>query len=353
MKLTIAQKLISITMLTAFGVVCSLLAVLKCASVLPNQLPLHDVFFVLLCMLASAWCAFTSLLICRSILASIDTLLICARQLIAGNLSTRIADNDRNMDELGDLAKHFNLLAALLEQRDRAQKQWLSDTSHELRTPLTILRAQIEALQDGIQEANEQTLSVLHKEVLSLSDLMDVVHDLAKSDLKQLRFRFSQVDLSEILNETIVNYSQKFEEKKLALDLSELPREHWITQADSSRIKQLFSNLFENALNYTNAGGTVKISGTAQADQLQIVLDDSSPGVPPNSIDRIFDRFYRLEESRNRAFGGAGLGLAISKVIVSEHGGTIEAEPSALGGLRMQLSFPFGEAMRGSSGKSP
>lgn len=353
MKLTIAQKLILITFLTSSGVICSVVAVLRCFSAFPNQLPAHDLSIVLICMLASAWCAFSSLLLCRSILANIEILLVCARQLIAGNLSSRVSENDRNFDELGELAKHFNLLAALLEKRDRAQKQWLSDTSHELRTPLTILRAQIEALQDGIQEVNEHTLAVLHNEVMSLSSLMDVVHDLAKSDLKELRFRYSQVDITQILNETIKDFSHRFEEKELALDTSELPNGRWLTQADSGRIKQLFSHLLENAVNYTNTGGIIKVSGTTLANQFQIVLDDSSPGVPVNLLDRIFDRFYRLEGSRNRAFGGAGLGLAISKVIVSEHGGTIEAEPSKLGGLRMQLRLPIGESPTGkSSGKS-
>ena len=126
-----------------------------------------------------------SCLLCRNILSSIDTLLICARQLTAGNLSSRIMDSGKQHDELGELSRQFNLLAASIEKKDRAQRKWLTDTSHELRTPLAILRAQIEALQDGVQEANEQTLAVLHKEVLWLSHLMDIVHESGKAEQKE------------------------------------------------------------------------------------------------------------------------------------------------------------------------
>lgn len=185
MKLTITQKMISIASLSATGVACSIAAIVQCSILILNQALTQELSALLICLVLCLMSTLMSCLLCRNILSSIDTLLICARQLTAGNLSSRIMDSGKQHDELGELSRQFNLLAASIEKKDRAQRKWLTDTSHELRTPLAILRAQIEALQDGVQEANEQTLAVLHKEVLWLSHLMDIVHESGKAEQKE------------------------------------------------------------------------------------------------------------------------------------------------------------------------
>jgi signal transduction histidine kinase len=185
MKLTVTQKMILIASLSAIGVVCSVTAVVQCFILMLSQVLSQEMVVTFICLIGCALSTLLSCFLCRNILGSIDTLLICARQLSAGNLSARIIESGKQHDELGELASQFNLLAASIEQKDRAQRKWLTDTSHELRTPLAILRAQIEALQDGVQEANEQTLSVLHKEVLWLSHLMDIVHESGKAEQKE------------------------------------------------------------------------------------------------------------------------------------------------------------------------
>jgi signal transduction histidine kinase len=185
MKLTITQRMILIASLSAISVVCSIAATLQCYMLGLSQVFSKEMLLIITCLLACAVSTLVSCILCRNILGSIDTFLICARQLAAGNLSLRIIRNGKQHDELGELAQQFNLLAASIELKDQAQRKWLTDTSHELRTPLAILRAQIEALQDGVQEANEQTLSVLHKEVLWLSHLMDIVHESGKAEKKE------------------------------------------------------------------------------------------------------------------------------------------------------------------------
>lgn len=236
--------------------------------------------------------------------------------------------------------EELDKVVAGVEKQDLAYRQWMTDTSHELRTPIAIIRAQIEALQDGVREPNAKTLNVLHKEILALTRLVDDLHDLAKHDLSKLTLSLATIDLSDVLQDVVAAFEERLTEKKISLEYNASDK-RWMVRADAVRLKQLFSNLLENSYRYTHRGGVIRIEGTTENGSLFLNIEDSPPGVPSDALDKIFERFYRLESSRSRDYGGAGLGLPICQAIVNAHGGSIRALKSALGGVRMAIQLPL------------
>jgi two-component system, OmpR family, sensor histidine kinase BaeS len=226
-----------------------------------------------------------------------------------------------------------------LESNEKARRQWVADISHELRTPLAVLRGEIEALLEGVRQTTPGAVRSLHNEVLRLNRLVDDLYQLALSDLGALTYRKEEVDLREVLENAANSYRPEFERKSLTLSLN-VPDEEIILFADRERLVQLFSNLLDNSLRYTDPGGVVSIRLNSGKDMVTAQIEDSAPAVPPEAMDKLFDRLYRAEGSRNRRSGGAGLGLAICKNIVEAHGGSIFAVLGKLGGLLVNITFP-------------
>ena len=261
------------------------------------------------------------------------------RKLIAGQFKTRIPVMTK--DELGQLSADFNSLAMTLEKNEEARQQWVADISHELRTPLAVLRGDIEALQDGIRQPEPKTFEALHSEVLHLARLVNDLNELSMSDIGALTYKKVAVDPIGILKGSIELFEQRFAEKKLHLT-SELPiNTNPSMLADPDRMQQLFTNLLENSLRYTHSPGKLNIRMKTEDHSLLIYFEDSAPGVTPVQLEKLFDRLFRGEMSRNRAQGGAGLGLAICRNIIEAHQGQIEADISKLGGLKITIKAPL------------
>jgi two-component system sensor histidine kinase BaeS len=274
----------------------------------------------------------------RHLLAPVKELEKGARALSSRRFDTRIAVS--SSDELGKLAAEFNAMAEALERYQQTQQQWLVDISHELRTPLAILRGEIEAMQDGVRTVTRQGLDSLHFEVLHLSRIVSDLHDLSSIESWSSRAEQEAVDLPEILTETLESFRTRLELRGIRVD-ADATAEHKIPiLADGGRLKQLFSNLFENTLRYASAPGVLKIFIEAGSGEILVRIEDSGPGVPEESLPLIFDRLYRVDRARSRQHGGSGLGLAICKSIVGSFGGKIEASNSPEGGLRISMIFP-------------
>ncbi|MDX2495688.1 MAG: ATP-binding protein [Desulfuromusa sp.] len=266
------------------------------------------------------------------------------RKLIAGRFKTRIPVMSR--DELGQLSADFNSLAMTLEKNQQARQQWIADISHELRTPLSVLRGDIEALQDGIRQPSQLTFAALHGETMHLGRLVDDLYELSMSDIGALSYKKINADPVGILKETIELFEPRFGKKKLQLR-SELPVDATFSlSADPDRLQQLFTNLLENSLRYTDAPGELVVRMKPGKDALFFTFEDSSPGVAEKLQPKLFERLYRIEPSRNRTSGGAGLGMAICSNIVEAHQGEIAAETSSLGGLKIIIKFPL-QSLRG------
>ena len=276
-----------------------------------------------------------SLLLTLNFTGPVRKLARATKGLIGGEFKTRV--NIKNKDELGKLSRDFNVLAKTLDKNSETQKQWLADISHELRTPLAILKSELEAIEDGVREFDEEALSSLSNEVNRLSTLVNDLYELTLSDIGAMKYQMIEIDLKEILNKTIQSYIERFKSQKIELKIE--INESTIMLGDELRLTQLFTNLLENSLRYTDSPGIIEISLTTLNNNAVITVADSAPGVEQSSIDKIFDRFYREELSRSREKGGAGLGLAICTEIIDAHSGSIKASPSDLGGLRIVIEF--------------
>ncbi len=290
----------------------------------------------LVCLVLSSLVAW---LLSRRFVKPIRRLSSGARALAAGNYDQRI--EPQTEDELGRLCHHFNELARTLEANEQSRRQWVADISHEMRTPLAVMKAQIEALQDGIRPPSAENLALVHNKVNALSRLIDDLYELSLSDLGALSYHKQPLALAEVLHECLEDYEGKLTESGLELvsDI-QLGRKDMI-YGDRERLVQLFHNLLENSCRYTVRPGQVRIIAQREANEIAIIIEDSAPGVDQEQLELIFDRLYRLETSRNRATGGAGLGLSICKNIVTAHQGRILAQQSPLGGLRLLIHFPL------------
>ncbi len=259
-------------------------------------------------------------------------------RLAAGDFSIRVPVTTN--DELGHLARDFNVLALTLEKNEQARRQWVADISHELRTPLAILRGEIESIQDGIRQPNPASIGSLHGEVLRLTRLVDDLYQLSLSDLGALTYRKEELDLVQLLTHIICPYRNEFAAKGITLEAT-IPDCGAAMFGDPERLRQLFTNLLDNALKYTDEGGRLDIGLACGDGQVTIDFKDSAPGIPADEMEKIFERLYRVETSRNRGQGGAGLGLAICRNIVEAHEGKISAHPSPAGGLWITVSLPL------------
>ncbi|KAF1047862.1 MAG: Signal transduction histidine-protein kinase BaeS [Herbaspirillum frisingense] len=245
-------------------------------------------------------------------------------------------------DEVGRLAQDFNQLAMTLERNEKLRREFMADVSHELRTPLGILNGQLEALEDGVLQPDEQTIRSLKSEVDHLNKLVGDLYDLSLADAGALAYRKADIDLAPLLRDAVQIYEERFRKRGLALT-AHLPGT-MPAHADGARLQQLFNNLFENSLRYTDRDGRMELHCRLDQQQWILRFDDSEPGVDAAALARLFERFFRVEASRNRASGGAGLGLAICRRIVEAHQGTISAQASPLGGLRVTVTLPAGFA---------
>ncbi|HET9032665.1 MAG TPA: ATP-binding protein [Dokdonella sp.] len=273
----------------------------------------------------------------RWLLTPVRELAAGTRALAAGDYGRRIGD--RRGDELGALARDFNHLAGTLEQHREARRRWGADIAHELRTPLSILRGEIQALQDGVRSPTPAALNSLNAECERMGSLIEDLYLLSLADAGALEYRFETLDLGELISDALETQTAILSAAGLSVetDIDELPP----IRADARRIGQLIDNLMTNTRRYTDAPGRIRVALKRNADQAILSIEDSAPGVPEESLELLFERLYRVDASRNRAAGGAGLGLAICRAIVGAHEGTIKARHSSLGGLCIEIRIPL------------
>ncbi len=294
--------------------------------------------FALVAMVMLLVAAAIALPLARLLVRPLKKLAAATSHLSSGRYDVRVSvDSD---DEFGHLSRDFNALALSLDKNEHARRQFVADISHELRTPLAILGGEIEAIQDGIQELSLESISSLQVEVFRLNRLVDDLYQLALSDVGGLAYRKSDVNLTDVLCEAIDRVRPILAERSLKLSTL-LPQEPVVVFADAERLAQLFDNLLDNSRKYTDCGGTLEISLESAHGGATVDIKDSGPGVTEEERGKLFDRLYRVEGSRNRSSGGAGLGLAICRNIVEAHEGAIEALHSPLGGILIRITLPL------------
>lgn len=290
-----------------------------------------------LALFALMLCGLVALLLAAHFRRPIRQLLSGARQLQQAQFGARLSL--QRGDELGELAQAFNQLAARLEQAEQLRRQWLAETSHELRTPLSVLQAQLEALQDGVRSASAQNIDLLRRQVAILSRRVAGLHELAAADIGQLPVEKSECDVWLVVEQVFSDFVDKFGKAGLAADLGRRPA-GCVFGCDAERLRQVLVNLLENSVRYTDAGGTVSVHAVDAAGELQLVVEDSAPGVSAAALERLGERFFRVDAPRQRQAGSSGIGLALSRRIVEALGGSLRFAASPLGGLRAVIVLP-------------
>jgi len=281
--------------------------------------------------------AIFSFLLSRHLLQPIKMLIRGTKNIASRKFDARIIVNTR--DEFYDLAEQFNQMSQTLESYEDLRKQWFSDISHELGTPLSILRGEIEALQDGIRLPSNENLESLHFEVNHISKIVNDLRELSLAETGAMQLDKSPIAPVDILQKNILFFTNEFNSKSLKI-INHLNNNDYIINGDEQRLHQVFNNLLENNLKYTNQPGSVIFESESDHQNLIITIRDSGPGVPDDAIDSLFDRLYRVDTSRNRKTGGSGLGLAICKYIIINHQGEISAS-NFKNGLQIKISLPL------------
>ena len=231
---------------------------------------------------------------------------------------------------------------AQLQDLDRAKSTFFANVSHELRTPLTLILAPLEELAAATADAGQlHYLRVIRRNANRLLRLIDDLLDLSRLDAGGLRLNLAEVDVRTVAAMVYENSTPAALAKGIALEFDAVPSERRIV-ADAHRLEIVLTNLVGNALKFTPPGGTIRIRVADTADAAKVAVSDTGPGIPSDSLPRVFDRFFQVSSSEQRREGGVGIGLALAKELVELHGGTILAE-SALGkGTTFTIVLPFG-----------
>lgn len=261
-----------------------------------------------------------------------------ARRLAGRDLGHRVPIVTR--DEIGDLAKSFNLMAESLERNERLRRNLIADTAHELRTPLAILRGNLESLQEGVIEASPEVVISLHDEVMRISRLVNELQDISLADAGELRLNRRETSVEELIEKVAIAFSGEAKYKNVAFSVN-IPAGLPTVCVDQDRIIQVLLNILGNALRYTQSGGIVTLSAGLEGHDVVFSVKDTGIGIVPEDVTNIFERFYRSEQSRSRSGGGTGLGLAIAKGLVEAHGGRVWVESKVNEGSRFSFTVPL------------
>ena len=291
----------------------------------------------------------SALLLALSVMAAYWLSRQLTRPLLAvQQATTRIAGGERDVhidtgttrsDEIGDVIRNINQMSRTLQRMTDARRRWIADISHELRTPLSVLRGEIEALLDGIRPLTTQAVESLREETLRLTYIVSELHQLSLADMGALPCHPQWLDGASLVHQVAERFALQAEQHGLTLQVepnaSPVPA-HW----DVRRMEQLLGNLVSNSLRYTDAPGSIVLQLCQVDTMLQLIVDDSAPGVPAADHHRLFDPLFRGDTARNGDHGGSGLGLAICQAIAHAHQGHIQATTSPLGGLRIIVNLP-------------
>lgn len=260
-----------------------------------------------------------AILIANKISRPIEVVSNMANEMGKGGYKKKL-EYESNISEIDKLITSINELAYKLDEQENLRKRLTTDVAHELRTPLTNIQTHIEAMIDGIWEPSNDRLNSVNEEVIRLTHLVNELKNLAKFDSEKSKLELSEVDVPGIIKNTIYNNQGSALEKNINItsDIEDIT-----TYLDKEKITQVVLNLLSNAIRYTNEYGNINIRAYRDNNDIKIHVKDDGIGIPKDKMNYIFERFYRIDESRSKDTGGIGVGLTIVKSIVHLHGGSI------------------------------
>ena len=260
-----------------------------------------------------------------------------ARAMSRGEYERRVTATSR--DEVGELGRAFNRMAADLAEVDRVRRDLIANVSHELRTPLGSLRALLENLVDGVEHVDANTLATMLAQVERLGTLVEQLLDLSKLESGAVPLERSPVSAATLLDQVAADWRSSARARDVGLHLIVEPHD-LVVNADEARLHQVLGNLVANAVRHAPQGSTVTMAARTTSRGTTLEVLDDGPGIPRVEAERVFERFYRSDQARSSGDGGSGLGLAISRWIVELHDGSIRTEERTPTGCRMVVELP-------------
>ncbi|MFZ2145962.1 MAG: ATP-binding protein [Sedimentisphaerales bacterium] len=287
--------------------------------------------------------------ISRSIILPIRQMQETAQQIAKGDFSRKV--NIKSSDELGELAKSLNIMANELQQKienlkrmDRIRTDFVANVSHELKTPLTLIKGYIETLEDRAIDDKEKArkfITIIKEHTGRLENIINDLLSLSELELSRSSIEKTEFDLKSLIDEVVMGFGHALDAKQQTFGIN-LQGDDFRVKADRNNIEQVFVNLIDNAIKYTEDAGRINISLLEQQDAITITVEDNGIGIAKEHLDRVFERFYRVDKARSRELGGTGLGLGIAKHIVLAHDGKIHIESQINEGTKVFVTLPKG-----------
>jgi len=264
-----------------------------------------------------------SYLLTRRVLRPLARMTEISGEVASGNFAERVKVSSQ--DEVGQLGRAFNRMADSLAKLEQLRRNMVSDVAHELRTPLTNLRGYLEALSDEVVPPSKQTFDMLQQEILRLVHLVEDLQQLTKAEAAGAYLNRQQLSLPEIVDQMLDLYRPVYEAREQTIETSFAAGANQVS-ADRDKLLQAVRNLIDNACRYAPVGSIISISSQRVDQGIRVSFSNSGPPIAPETLPLLFQRFYRVDPSRSRDAGGAGIGLSIVKGLIEAHGGTVGAE---------------------------
>ena len=274
-------------------------------------------------------------LLARGMTSPLREMAAATRAMARGDYGRRVTATSR--DEVGELARSFNAMAAELAEVDRMRRDLVANVSHELRTPITALQAGLENLVDGVEPPGPEQLRTMLRQVERLGRLVAQLLDLSRLESGAIPLQRRTFEVRPVLEDAVDESRLHAPDVEVSVAVTEPGLS---ADGDPERVHQVLANLLENAVRHSPVGGRVEVSAHSERGRVAIEVCDEGPGIPEEEANRVFERFYRADTARSSSHGGAGLGLAIARWIVDLHGGDIRAERRAPTGCRMVVLLP-------------
>ncbi len=268
----------------------------------------------------------TSALMSSRFVKPIQAMTEASRHIANGYYHERVTlrDNIEDSDELGQLAHSFNQMAEKLEQTETMRRQLLGDVTHELRTPLTTIKGSMEGLIDGMLQPEPEVFQRIYHETSRLERLVDDIQELSRIEAGAYQLNMTEIDAVSAIKKAVQFLQPQYDLKAVTINFNPKYTNSYVI-ADPDRLSQVLVNMLGNALQYTNPGGHVDVSVSNSPSEVVFKISDTGIGIPPEQLEMIFTRFYRVEKSRSRSRGGSGIGLTVTKSLVEAMGGRIWA----------------------------
>ncbi len=283
----------------------------------------------------------------RSITIPLRKLGHAAEELEKGNLGQTVITETN--DEVGNLVVIFNRMSQTLETNTKLRRQLLANIAHELRTPLAVIQGNLEGMMDGVIETSKEQLSSLHEEAVRLNRLIKDLRDLSLAEVRQLALEKVPTDMNQLIARTIIMLKPLSDEKQIPIEcdlMDDLPE----ISVDADRMNQVFYNILVNAIRYSPIQGRILVSTAVLMENgqswLKISIQDNGQGISHEDLPYVFDHFYRGDKSRDRKSGGSGIGLAIVKQLVENHGGKVTVDSNVDAGSIFQVLLPIEKTVK-------